>query len=278
LPRPHDPTLAAVSPSLASLTVYPVKSAAGLAVGRARVEPEGLEHDRRWMVVDGEGRFLTGREHPTLVRIAATPRGAGLELRAPGIDPLTLDDAGGGAPVTVSVWRDRVPARAVDARADAWFTALLGLPCILVRLPAGGARPVDPQYGRASDRVSFADGYPLLLIGEASLADLNARAPMHAAMSRFRPNLTVAGAAAYAEDGWTRIRVGEVAFDVPKPCDRCVMTTIDPHTAEKHATQEPLRTLAGYRRDRSRGILFGVNLIPRGTGTLRVGDAVEVLA
>lgn len=265
--------------TVSAIHVYPVKSTAGLSLPRANVLAEGLEHDRRWMLIDAQGGCLTAREHPRLVRIRATPRAGGLALSSADAEPLTVADARGrGDPITVTIWRDRVAARRVDPAADAWFASQLGVPCTLVVMPATTRRAVDPDYGGAGDTVSFADGYPLLLVGEASLAELNARSPRRAEMARFRPNLTVSGCAAFAEDGWRRIRVGAVTFDAPKACDRCVMTTVDPATGEKDAALEPLRTLAAFRRDRERGILFGVNLIPRGEGRVGVGDPVTVLA
>jgi uncharacterized protein YcbX len=266
-----------VSLTISSINVYPVKSTAGQLQERARVEGRGLEHDRRWMVIDAGGEFVTGREVPALVRIRATPRKSGLTLEAPGVDPLFVADAGGAEPLTVTVWRDRVEARRVDRAADAWLQSVLGIPCALVRMPETTRRTVDPEHGAPGDTVSFADGYPLLLIGDASLADLNTRAPAPVEMARFRPNLTVSGSAAFAEDGWRRIRVGTVQFEAPKACDRCVMTTVDPRTGIKDEALEPLRTLSTYRRDRARGILFGVNLIPRGEGEIALGDSVEVL-
>lgn len=269
-----------MSLSLSSVTVYPVKSSAGLPRDRAEVLAAGLEHDRRWMLVDSENAFITGREYPALVRVRATPlEGGGLTLEAPGQSTLTLEDAGGAASTAeVEVWRDQVAARFVDPRADAWLSGYLGVACRLVRIADERARRVDPDYATPADHVSFADGYPLLLIGDASLADLNEKAPGPAEMARFRPNLTASGAAAFAEDGWRRIRVGAVEFDVVKPCDRCVMTTVDPATGVKNEQLEPLRTLSTYRRDRARGILFGVNLIPRSLGEVSVGDEIEVLA
>ena len=268
-----------MSLSLSSVTVYPVKSSAGLSRERAEVLAAGLEHDRRWMLVDSANAFITGREYPALVRVRATPLAdGGLALEAPGQPDLTLENAGGDGSTEVEVWRDQVDARFVDARADAWLSGYLGVACRLVRIADERARRVDPDYAEPGDHVSFADGYPLLLIGDASLADLNEKAPGPAEMARFRPNLTVSGAGAYAEDGWRRVRVGAVEFDVVKPCDRCVMTTVDPATGVKNEQLEPLRTLSTYRRDRSRGILFGVNLIPRSLGQVSVGDEVEVLA
>jgi uncharacterized protein YcbX len=266
-------------PHVASLAIYPVKSTAALALEQAPVEPRGLALDRRWMVVDAGGSCLTGREHPALLTVTASPVEHGLVLEAPGRDPLRIDRAhGGDCVMSVEVWGDVVAAQRVDARADRWLADFLGVDCHLVHMGAGARRAVDADYARNGAEVSFADGFPLLLVGEASLADLNARAPRRASMRRFRPNVTVAGAAPYAEDGWRRLRIGPVEFDAPKPCERCVMVTIDPDDGVSDADREPLQTLAGYRRMPGSGILFGINLVPRGTGTLRVGDPVEVLA
>jgi uncharacterized protein YcbX len=266
-------------PSVESISIYPVKSTAGRPVRRARVEPRGLECDRRWMLVTPGGRFLSARKHPRLVTVTATLQGNGLVLEAPGHESLELANArGGDEELSVTIWNDRVRARAVDPCADRWFSELLSAPCRLVHMPPTRARAVDPEFARAGDEVSFADAYPLLLIGAASLHDLRARAPIAISMRRFRPNVTVAGSAAYAEDGWASVRIGDVEFDVAKPCERCVLTTVDPDTGEQHPGKEPLLTLSRYRRDPARGILFGVNLIPRGSGALHVGDSVEVLA
>jgi uncharacterized protein len=173
----------------------------------------------------------------------------------------------------VQVWSSRVAALVHDA-GSAWLSDALGRRCQLVYMPDDVERAVNPLRGRPGDVVSFADGYPFLLIGQGSLDDLNGRMSAPLPMIRFRPNLVVEGAAAFAEDGWPRVRIGAVTFRNVKPCDRCVMTTVDPETGNKGA--EPLRTLATYRAWGG-AVWFGVNLIAENTGTLRVGDAVEAL-
>ena len=175
------------------------------------------------------------------------------------------------------VWRSDCDALAVSPEADAWLSEHLGTEARLVHMPADSHRPVDPDYAvRADDEVSLADGYPLLLASEPSLADLNGRMAAPLPMDRFRPSLVVSGAPAWAEDGWRRLRVGEAVLRVVKPCGRCVTTTVDQETAARG--KEPLTTLARFRRHPERGtVCFGWNLIPETTGTLRVGDRVEVL-
>lgn len=206
-----------------------------------------------------------------------------LTLRAPGMEPLRLERRGDGPALDVEIWRDRCPAVDQGDEATAWLSSFLGAPVRLVRQCEGADRRVDPEYARApSDQVSFADGYPFLLAAEASLDDLNGRLPDALPMNRFRPNLVVAGSRPFEEDGWRVIRVGEIVFDVVKPCARCVITTVDQATGR--TGKEPLRTLATFRSlppgraGREGGeVYFGQNLIHREGGTLEVGSPVEVL-
>lgn len=275
-------------PRLSSVHVYPVKSARGLALGESAVEPWGLAGDRRWMVVDGDGKVITQREQPRLALVTAEPQpGGGLRLSASGGErldvPAPVPDAG---TVRVRIWRDEVEAVPAPDTAHKWFSRRLGTQAALVHLadPAR-QRPIDPEYAGPGETVSLADGYPLLVTTTASLAALDgltagealaaaARPSPPLPMDRFRPNAVISGTAAWEEDGWRRVRIGEVTFRVTKPCGRCVVTTTDQATAERGA--EPLRTLARHRRIGGR-LVFGQNLVPERTGTLRVGDAFTVL-
>lgn len=259
---------------LSALYVYPIKSAAGVRVQQAQVEPRGLRGDRRWMVVDELGVSLTQRDVPRMALLRALPLAAnGVELTVPGRAPLELA-ASGGAELEVEVWGDRVSARAASAVADQALSEFLERPCRLVFLPETSRRPVDLSYASAADEVSFADGFPYLVIGQASLDALNARLAHPVTMERFRPNLVIDGGAPHAEDGWRSIRVGELRFDLVKPCARCVLTTVDPASGVKG--KEPLATLSGYRRE-GKNVLFGMNAIARGAGTLQLGQSVSVL-
>lgn len=262
---------------LASIHVYPLKSGRGVRVDEAEVAETGLRHDRRWMITDEAGRFLTQRQDPRLARIVPTLERDALRLSAPNVPDLlvALDPSGApGEPVRVRVWGDEVAARRVGREADAWLEALLGAPRRLVRFGPEADRPVDPDVARPDDRVAFADGFPFLLTGAASLDDLNARMTAPLEMERFRPNLVVSGAPPFDEDDWRVVRVGNLPFRVVKPCVRCSITTVDPVTAE--VGNEPLRTLATFRRT-SRGVTFGQNAIHDATGMLRTGDPVRVL-
>jgi MOSC domain-containing protein len=261
---------------LSSLYLYPIKSTAPLEVETALVEPRGLRSDRRWMVVDATGRFITGREMPRLTLVSARPSVHGLSLEAPGMPSLQVPFPEADTIVHVVVWKSDLAARPVVA-ADAWLSEFLQQPVRLVHMDAGVTRPMTDVHSQAGDEVSFADAFPLLLISRAALDGLNARLEKPVSMLQFRPNLVVDDAPAHAEDDWKRIRIGDVEFDVAKPCTRCVFTTVDPLRGERDPDGEPLRTLIGYRRSGD-GVTFGQNLIPRSLGTLRTGDAVTVLA
>lgn len=267
----------AMPATLASIHIYPFKSCAPLTLARARVQARGIEHDRRWMVVDADGKFITGRKHPRLTLVHAVPVDEGLQLSAPGMPELLLVPPRSAARCNVEVWGSRVDALVAEATANSWISSFLGIVARFVHMDDACRRAVDPDHSQPGDIVSFADGYPLLAISQAALDLLNAKLVQPVPMLRFRPSIVIAGTAAHAEDGWKRLRVGEVEFDVVKPCIRCVFTTVDFERGEFDESGEPLRTLLGYRRT-PKGVSFGQNLIPRGTGTLHVGDVVEVLA
>lgn len=264
---------------LSALHVYPVKGLKGIAVPEARCTDRGLEHDRRWMVVDEHGDFLSQREHPAMATVWTDIDGDRLELSAPDAGrvelPLRPRD---GALLRVSVWESECDALAASPEADAWLSACLGLPCRLVYMPEETRRESNPRHAGAGRLVGFADAFAYLLTGESSLAELNARlvARNHPAvpMNRFRPNLVVAGAPPFAEDGWTDMRIGTAAFRMAKPCGRCQVTTTDQATGELRGP-EPLATLASYRSRGEYGITFGVNLVTERTGVVRVGEAVQ---
>ena len=275
--RPPDPHPRFIVSHLSALYCYPLKSAAAQACDAADVTPRGLRGDRRWMIVDPDGRFLTGREHGALVLLQARADGDALQLDAPG-EPTLRALAQHAAPRRgVVVWKSTVDALPANAEADAWISRVLGRPAHLVYMDDAARRPVSVAHGLPGDEVSFADGYPVLLISQAALDALNARLASPVTMQRFRPNLVVTGTEPHAEDTWRRIRVGTVEFDVVKPCVRCVFTTVEPDSGIRDPAGEPLRTLVGYRRTPA-GVTFGQNLIPRSTGAVRVGDPVTVLA
>lgn len=258
------------------LFVYPIKSLGGIEVSAMEAGARGFQHDRRWMLVDEDGVFLSQRELPRMALVRVRIEGERLVAEAPGAPDLELAlRQESGDPVRVSVWGDEVEAVSCDGEADRWFAEFLGTACRLVYMPDEVERTVDPEYGRAGDRVGFADGFPFLLLSEASLDDLNGRLEEPLPMNRFRPSIVVAGCGPYAEDGWRGVRVGDVSLRVVKPCARCAITTVDQASGARG--KEPLRTLSTYRKVGG-DVHFGQNAIPDGGGTLRVGDRVEVLA
>ncbi|MGH7507948.1 MAG: MOSC domain-containing protein [Gemmatimonadales bacterium] len=259
---------------LTGLNIYPIKSARGLALDESQVDEFGLRYDRRWMVVDDSGDFLSQRSHPRLALVNPSIRGGTLQVDAPGMPRLeTPLDPPPTLATMVKVWDDTCAGTGVGERASQWFSEFLGLACSLVHMAAQVVRPADREFAPAGARVSFADGFPFLLVSEESLADLNSRLSDPLPMNRFRPNLVVAGAEPYAEDGWNKIEIGGVRLWVMKPCARCVVTTTDQATAERG--KEPLRTLATYRNVNGQ-VMFGQNAVHDGTGRLRVGDPVVI--
>lgn len=264
--------------SVTRLAIYPVKSLAGIAVPALTLGARGPAFDRHWLVADPQGQFITQRQQPRMCLIRTALADDALLLTVPdaALEPLRIElPADDAAPRrAVTVWRDTVVACDAGDRAAQWLSDFLRTPCRLYHLPGDTIRAVDPQYARAGDQVGFADGYPLLLITDGSLQAFNEHLEAPVGSERFRPNIVVGGSAAYAEDGWRRLRIGAIEFDVAKPCSRCVIPSIDPATAERQPAVS--KVLARTRR-RDNDVYFGQNLIHRGTGTIRVGDAVVVL-
>jgi len=265
--------------TLSQINIYPIKSLGGISVETAIVQPRGLQYDRRWMLVDEAGRFLTQRTFAEMALLQVSLLADGLEVRhkTKDITPFLIPFE----PATqhiyqVQIWEDICPAVEVSSTANKWFTAALDRFCRLVYMPDTTQRQADLDYAKAGDIVSFADGYPILLIGESSLADLNSRLSHPVPMNRFRPNLVFTGGAPFAEDHWDHFRIGDIAFRGVKPCGRCLVTTIDQATAQK--SPEPLRTLASYRTPPGKNkILFGQNVIPDTYfGLLKIGDKIQL--
>jgi uncharacterized protein len=260
---------------LTGINIYPIKSARGISLLEWETDAFGLRYDRRWMVVDDTGTFITQRNHPRMALVDVRVGNGVLQIDAPGMPTLVTPLQPAAAVVTqVVVWNFSGPSTWLGEAPALWFTEFLGVTCSLVHIGDDVVRPANPLFAPRSTRLSFADGYPILLISEESLADLNNRLSQPIPMNRFRPNLVVAGAEAYAEDGWEKIDVGGLPFRVVKPCPRCVITTTDQATAERG--REPLRTLATYRRVDGE-VMFGQNVVHETTGKLRIGDTVRPL-
>lgn len=265
---------------LSALYRFPLKSCKAEVLQRASFDALGLAGDRRWMLVDeASGRFLTQRVLPHMSQLSVLWNATGgVTLEAPGyaaLDvalPQNLEQTLRG----VIVWRDTLRVPDAGDEAARWVSEFVGKPTRMVHVPADRARQLPSGYGNRDDRVGFADGFPLLLIGQASLDDLSAKIGRPQEMLRFRPNLVVEGAEAFAEDGWKRIRIGDVEFSLLKGCSRCILTTIDPATGERSADREPLTTLKTYR-EREGDVWFGQNMVNDGPGIIEVGMPVTVL-
>ncbi|HTR80617.1 MAG TPA: MOSC N-terminal beta barrel domain-containing protein [Bacteroidota bacterium] len=261
---------------LSEINIYPIKSTKGIALQSARVEQRGLEHDRRWMVVDESGKFISQRTAPRLALISTSLHNTSLLVSGPGMRslaiPFTHTEHG---EVPVRIWDDTVQAVPAGDEVQKWFCEFLQVQCRVVFMPDTSLRQVNPRYGTTSDIVSFADGYPLMLMSKASVDDLNMRLSTPVPMNRFRPSIVVDGCEAFEEDRWRKIRIGEVILNVVKPCARCVTTTVDQATGI--AGKEPLATLSTYRTFDNE-VYFGQNVIPETNGTLHKGDRVEIIS
>ncbi|GAB3959174.1 MOSC domain-containing protein [Spirosoma harenae] len=270
--------------TISELYIYPIKSLGGIPLKEVVVEEKGFRHDRRFMLVTPEGEFMTQRSNHQMTLIDVAIEGDKLHVwhRSRPADilvlPLTVSEPSGT--MQVDIWDSKgVPAVTVSDEADQWFTEALGKSCRLVFMPETTHRAVDADYARADDAVSFADGYPYLLISQSSLDYLNTQLPEPITMRRFRPNIVSVDSLPNDEDTWAEFRIGELTFYGVKPCARCVLTTIDPETGEKG--KEPLRTLTTYRQWKHK-LLFGQNMLIKPTGeapigTIRVGQSIDII-
>ncbi len=263
--------------TIAALRVYPVKSCRGLQQSAAVVTERGLAHDREWMFVDGSGRFISQREAPRLALIVPALSATALELTAPGMPAITIAFDRSGVALPVTIWRDHLLAIDQGDAVAAWISEWLGSAARLVRFDPQLRRMCNPGYaGDTGAHTAFADAYPLLVLSEASLADLNQRLESPLPLNRFRPNVVLSGVDAYDEDHIDELAVAGVTMKLVKPCTRCLITTTDQETGERGV--EPLATLARYRmHDALGGVAFGVNaIVASGAGSeIRVGAAAS---
>jgi len=261
-------------PEVSGLHVYPIKSLGGIALDRSVVERKGLRNDRRWMLVDDEGVFLSQRTFAEMALLKVFHEDGALGVRDREGAPIKIPSVPEGNEVIVTVWKSEVAARHVSATVDEWFSDRLGRAARLVWMPDDFIRPTHPDYTQPGDHVGFADAFPVLVAGEASLVDLNSRLDAPIPMNRFRPNVVLKGTDPYEEDGWTTFTLGGVRYRRAKKCGRCRVTTTDQDTAEVGV--EPLRTLATYRRE-DNVVFFGCYFVPETDGEIEVGDRLEPL-
>jgi uncharacterized protein YcbX len=265
-------------PKISALYIYPIKSCGGISVTQATMERRGLKFDRRFMLVDASGRFVTQRQRPQMALLSTAIAADDLIVRRRDGEVLRLPlQPEFSASIRVKVWRSELEAGVADRAVNEWFSEYLGSAVRLVYMSDAHRRAVSRQRAtQPDDEVSFADGAPVLLTSEGSLAALNARLDTPVSMRRFRPNVVVDCNLAFAEDTWRRIRIADTVLEPAWACARCTIPTIDPDTGLADPHGEPLRTLREFRREAA-GIMFGQNVLVRGTGTLRIGDTLDVL-
>jgi uncharacterized protein YcbX len=259
---------------LTQIWIYPIKSLGGINLQSAKVMGKGLQYDRRWMLVDNTGTCMTQRVFPKMAlfklsiekdHLIVSHRGNSLKLE---LVPSSLS-----SPSNVSVWNDTVTAFEISNSYSQWFSDLLEHHCRLVHFPESNSRPVDPRYKVNDEHVSLADAYPFLIIGQSSLDDLNSKLAEPVPMNRFRPNFVFEGGKPFEEDHWRNFAIGSTRFVGVKPCDRCVLTTVNQDSAEKGV--EPLKTLASYRKEGNK-IYFGQNLVALDESPVRVGEIITL--
>lgn len=258
-------------PSVSGLRIYPVKSLRGVDLQAAQVQPRGLQHDRRWMIIDDDGIFLTQRSFTKMATISAVPNETSLHFKTEDMPELAVPLQEGES-TRAKVWSKWVTAKHVSKDADEWLSQALGRSCRLVYMPETAKRrpSTDPTA-----LVGFADSHPILVASEESLRDLNDRLPTPVEINRFRPNIIFKGCTPFQEDTFRRIRVGDTILKAGKKCNRCQVTTTDQLTGELKGP-EPLKALATYRRN-GNGVAFGMYYVPEKLGLIKVGDMVEVL-
>ena len=264
---------------ISEINIYPIKGCRGVGLQSVEIDRLGLVNDRRLMLVDRTNRFISQRECPSLATITASRELDALRAHAEGSGSFACTVTPTGTSIEVSVWGDNL-ITAVDQGDDAarWFSEAAGVECRLVSFGPDAHNPVDRRYSSRPDaETAFTDGYPVMITSESSLASLNEQLAQKVGMDRFRPSVVVRGGIAWGEDDWKGVRLGTLELDVVKPCARCTVTTTDQATGAVDAMQEPLRTLARFRTMPGLGAIFGQNLIPRGTGEIRVGDTVQVM-
>lgn len=262
-----------------ALNIFPIKGCRGIGLTSSAVDRLGLVGDRRLMLVDGDNQFISQREIPRLATVEPALDGDSLVVRASTGDTMRFEIDPHGPSRAVSVWGNhRIQAADQGDKAAGWFSTAIGEECRLVYFGPLARNRIDPEFSPRPDaETAFTDGYPIMAALQESLDDLNTRLAAPIPMERFRPSLVVSGAPAWSEDGWKTVDFGGLRCDVVKPCARCVVTTTDQRSGSRHESQEPLRTLATFRTISGVGAIFGQNIVPRGTGVLRIGDPVVLM-
>lgn len=262
--------------TLSEIYIYPIKSLGGISLKQSKVTTKGLEYDRRWMLIDDEGIFVTQRKHAilALLNVIVNENQLTVQHKQDTSNQISFPvSENNGITIPVSIWDDQSTGIEVSSTVSQWFSAFMGKSVRLVIMPENEKRMVDPRYAKNEELVGFSDGYPFLIIGQAALDGLNEKLLQPVPMDRFRPNFVFTGGDAHLEDQFDTFTLSNVQFRAVKPCARCVLTTVDQQTAAKSA--EPLKTLAGYRT-MNKKVMFGQNLIHTGSGIIHIGDPITV--
>jgi uncharacterized protein YcbX len=260
--------------TLSEINIYPIKSLGGISLQSSEVEERGLKYDRRWVLVDETNTFFTQRDFPEMALIIVSVEKNGLMInhKTKIVRSLFIPfDFEHSVKDRVVIWDDTVMGEFYNGEIDEWFSEIIGIKCHLVKMPESTERVVDKTYAK-NKIVSFADGYPFMIIGQSSLDDLNSRMEVPLPMNRFRTNFVFTGGKPFEEDGWKKFKIGDVEFEAVKPCTRCVITTTNQDTAER--LHEPLLTLSMFRKFDNK-VMFGMNLVCESTGMVKVGDMIE---
>jgi uncharacterized protein YcbX len=261
-------------PEVSELFIYPVKSLGGISLSSSPVTGRGLQFDRRWMLVDKNNQFMTQRTFPQMALLKTAISANCLKIScSKNTDSFEIPFITEGEIINVVVWEDQCLAQLVSKEADRWFSEMLSTDCRLVYMPDETKRSVDTGYAHRNEITAFSDGFPLLIIGQSSLDDLNSRLSQPLPINRFRPNIVFTGGEPYEEDWWEHFSINELQFYGVKLCSRCVITAINQQDASKG--KEPLKTLATYREWNNK-IYFGQNLLHEGEGIIKVGEVINV--
>lgn len=262
---------------LSGIYIYPIKSLGGISLSEATLEEKGIQYDRRWMLVDESGMFLSQRTFPKMALLQVSLESDGLVVTHKNKSGISISipfEPNSNIKRLVTIWEDTVEAQLVDENVSKWFSEQLGMPCNLVIMPDSTQRKLKEKYAVNGESVSFADGMPYLVIGHSSLNNLNAKLENPISMDRFRPNFVFEGGEEFIEDTWEKVQIGDALFKITKPCARCVMTTVDQDTASK--SKEPLRTLASYRTVDGK-VMFGQNMLLLQGEKVKIGDEVNAI-
>jgi len=262
--------------TLSEINIYPIKSLAGISLQSSEIEERGLKYDRKWVLVDESNTFFTQRDFPEMALIKVEIENSELKLqyKRKNIELLiVLFEFEHSKIDNVIIWDDIVKGEFYNKQIDDWFSEIIGIKCHLVKMPESTKRIVDEKYAK-NKIVSFADGYPFLIIGQSSLDDLNSRMENPLPMNRFRTNFVFTGGNSFEEDNWKKFKIGGIIFEAVKPCARCVITTTNQETAER--LPEPLLTLSKFRKVGNE-VMFGMNLVCESTGRVKLGDKIEIL-